>query len=220
MQGIIYKAASPDGKVYIGQTKYTLAHRKAGHKIQALKGDRRYPFCIAILEHGFSAFQWEEIDMAENQNELDAKEKYWIDFYNSTNPEHGYNGTDGGEKTVYSPETRQKISEALKGKKRSEEIRKKFSSAQKLRFQRDEGTFLGKKHTAESLQKMSEIKKGMYTGEKNPAAKLTEETARQIKIDLQAGMRICDIARKYNIPKSTVKNIKYGRTWAYIEIGA
>jgi group I intron endonuclease len=112
--------------------------RKSAHKYMALKLDRRHTFQCALLDEGFSNFTWEQIDATETAEELDEKEKRWIAFYDSTNPEKGYNGTEGGIKTVYSPEARQRISEALKGNK----------------------NHIGKRHTAESRRKMSELMKG------------------------------------------------------------
>jgi len=114
--GIIYKATEhTTGRVYIGQTIKTLARRKTNHAFAAKKGDRRGKFQIAIIEHGINAFCWEQIDTAENQYELDQKEKYWIDFYKSNNPTYGYNLTTGG--IVYNPteETKQKISVSMRG---------------------------------------------------------------------------------------------------------
>jgi group I intron endonuclease len=154
--GIIYKATGPGGKVYIGQTTETLAMRKGKHKFRAKKGDRRGAFQIALLEHGFDAFIWEQIDQADTPEELDAKEKAWIAHYDSMNPEKGYNGNDGGISYIPSEESRRKMSEAKKGKPNgwegkhlSEEHRRKLSEANK-----------GKHHSAETRRKLSEINKG------------------------------------------------------------
>ena len=146
MYGIIYKATGPSGLVYIGQTINSLATRKAHHALRTKKGDKRSAFHIALLEHGFSAFQWEQIDTAETAEELDAKEKHWIAHYQSDNPAHGYNGTDGGIKTVYSPETRRKISEAKKGKPNGKK---------------------GKRYTPEHCRHISEANKGRVISEEH-----------------------------------------------------
>jgi group I intron endonuclease len=175
MYGIIYRVTGPTGKIYIGQTVQRLERRKSFHAFRAKKGDKRQAFQIAILEHGFSSFAWEEIDQAENQEELNQKEKQWIAHYNSADPAYGYNGTAGGIKTVYSAETRrkmsaamrgkkrgppaeghrQKLSEALKGKKRSPEHCRKISESKKG----DKHPMFGKHHTEEAKQKISEAMK-------------------------------------------------------------
>ena len=154
MYGIIYKAVSTSGKIYIGQTIRTLPHRKAAHAYRTKKGDRRNSFHVALLNEGFSSFTWEQIDTAESKEELNAKEKHWIAFYKSDDPAFGFNGTEGG--IFYKPtfehrqnmsksikgktrpdmkgkpcphEVRQKISEALKGHGMSEETRRRISEA-------------------------------------------------------------------------------------------
>jgi group I intron endonuclease len=221
MYGIIYKATSPTGKVYIGQTTRTLKERKKGHKIQALNGDKRSAFQVAILEHGFSAFQWDEIDHAESKEALDAKEKHWIEYYDSMNPEKGYNNQSGGINCKASPETRRKMSKKKKGenhplygKHHSEETKRKQSEARKGKPSWNKG----KAFSPKVRHNMSEAARGKYVGEKNPRAKITEATARQIKIDLQSGMSICDIAVNYGISEYSVKHIKNGETWACIQI--
>lgn len=97
INGIIYKATNKvNGKVYIGQTVKTLEARIIGHLSSSRSG--KYPsnyFFRAMNKYGEDAFQWEEIDHADTPEELNEKEIYWIDFYNS-NGEGGYNLTDGG----------------------------------------------------------------------------------------------------------------------------
>ena len=171
--GIIYKATGPTGKVYIGQTTQTLKARKSAHKFMSLKGNKRTPFQFALLEAGFSNFTWEQIDQAENQAELDAKEKQWIARYDSMNPANGYNGTDGGISYSPSQETRKKISKSLTGKHPSEEARKKMSKTR----QGEKNHFYGKRHSEEARRKMGEAAKGC---KRRLGAILSDETKRKI----------------------------------------
>jgi len=136
--GIIYKATGPAGRVYIGQTIKSLVRRKSGHKVRALKQDRRYAFGIALLNEGFDKFTWEEIDQAENQVELDQKEKQWIAHYKSNDTAYGYNSTDGGishapwnkgKHGVYSGESLKRMSESQRGRHVSAETRAKIREA-------------------------------------------------------------------------------------------
>jgi group I intron endonuclease len=154
--GIIYKATGPTGLVYVGQTKKTLVRRKNQHKYRAKKGDRRGAFQVAILEHGFDVFVWEQIDQAETPEELDQKEKDWIDRYNSIDPTYGYNNDTGGKYGKHSEETRHKLSKLRMGenspwfgKHLSEEHRRKISKAEKGRVQ-----------SAETRRKISDALKG------------------------------------------------------------
>jgi group I intron endonuclease len=166
--GIIYKATGPGGKVYVGQTVKTLKARKGNHKYMALKGDQRTAFQCALLDEGFDAFAWEQIDQAETPEELDAKEKQWIAYYDSMNPGKGYNSTDGGTKTVYSDEARHRISKARKGIYPSRETRQKMSEARRHR----------PPTTEETRRRMSESMKGKNTWSKGK--RLSEEHRRKL----------------------------------------
>ncbi|MDR2717179.1 MAG: GIY-YIG nuclease family protein [Treponema sp.] len=226
MHGIIYKATGPTGKVYVGQTTRTLAMRKGQHKFRALKGDRRSAFQIALLDEGFSNFQWEQIDTADSKEELDKKEKLWIAHYKADKPEHGYNLQDGGIGGTPNAEARRKMSEAHRGKYPSPETRQKLSDVRKG----EKHHMYGKHHSEETRKKISEAHKGeknhnygkqreYLRGEKVHTAKITEAIARNIKLDLQTGMRICDLAKKHNTNVEVVRAIKRGNSWAWVQIG-
>jgi len=246
MHGIIYKATNTlNGKVYIGQTTQPLNERKRHHKYMSLKGDRRTPFQIALLDEGFDNFTWKQRDTFNNAEELTAKEKHWVAFYKANDPQYGYNITGGGIAAKHTEETKRKISRIVKGRKVSEETRRKISEGNKGKHNGENNPFFGKKHTEESRRKMSEaqkrkhpakpavikpkkiklpkppkILKGKATGERHPKNTTSEATALQIKIDLQAGMRICEIMRKHGVTKSVVSNIKHGYSWAWLQIPA
>lgn len=133
---IIYKITNRvNGKVYIGQTTQPLVKRWMVH---CCKGSACPYIHRAIQKYGKENFTVEQIDVACDRDELDKKEQYWIDFYDSMNPEKGYNLTSGGDHPKMSEETRKKISEAKKGEKNhiygkhhSIETRKKMSAAHK-----------------------------------------------------------------------------------------
>lgn len=51
-----------------------------------------------------------------------------------------------------------------------------------------------------------------------PASRvLTKEEAKNIKTDLQT-MRQCDVIRKYNVNRDTVRGIVRGSSWAWLEV--
>lgn len=85
------------------------------------------------------------------------KEQELIKYFNSIDRKFGYNSTSGGEHFVMNEETKQKISQSMKGNKNgfghtcSEEKKKKISEAQK-----------GKKLTKEHKQKLSEAAKNRH----------------------------------------------------------
>lgn len=97
MYGIIYKVTNTiNNKVYIGQTIKTLNERKYYHYYRAKNEPEitRTHFINAIRKYGENVFIWEQIDSANSKEELNEKEQYWINYYNSIN--YGYNIQKGG----------------------------------------------------------------------------------------------------------------------------
>ena len=196
--GIIYKATSRDGRVYIGQTTETLIGCKADHLLKL--NDVNTAFHTALIEQGFMSFTWEQIDTADSQEEANKKEKQQIAYYQSDNPAHGYNFTVPKPRYMPSKETCRKISEAKKGFTHSEETRQRISKANKGKkkpprtaehCRRISEVHKGMKHTPETRKKLSEIQKGKKRqphtaetrrkiGEANKGRKHSEETRRKL----------------------------------------
>lgn len=100
MRGIIYKATNTfNGKVYIGQTVSTLAHRKGEH-LKDAKGDSDNQFHLALYQFP-NSFTWEVLDEFSGDrrfviHSLNVAEEYHILKNDSADEAHGYNSTYGG----------------------------------------------------------------------------------------------------------------------------
>ena len=95
--GFIYKVTNKvNGKIYIGQTCRTINARWSEHLRDAFSktGKRKFIIHSAIKKYGADAFSIEQIEECPNA-ELDSRERYWINFYDSHN--HGYNVDLGGK---------------------------------------------------------------------------------------------------------------------------
>ena len=125
--GIIYQATNIyNNKIYIGKTSKTLEYRKKRH-LYTSKSKKNIYFYNAINKYGFDKFIWEILDTADTLVELNEKEIYWINKKNSMNENFGYNthlGGNGGAQT--NQKVLNKISESKKGKKLSDETKKKI----------------------------------------------------------------------------------------------
>ena len=96
--GYIYKITNIlNNKIYIGQTVKTVEKRFQQHKNNSNK-----PYFSQIVlykafnKYGIENFSCEIVEMVENEK-LDEREKYWIEYYDSYF--NGYNSTLGGRAT-------------------------------------------------------------------------------------------------------------------------
>lgn len=82
MEYIIYKITNIlNNKIYIGQTTETLKQRFKRHCGYQLN-DGTY-LHKAMKKYGIENFIIEEIERVQNQEELDLREYYWINYYES-----------------------------------------------------------------------------------------------------------------------------------------
>ena len=156
---IIYKSTNKiTEKIYIGQTTHTLDKRIKNH-IKESKIESNRPFMTSIKNYGIGNFVFEIIDSADNLNELNDKEIYWIDFYNSVSP-NGYNVTGGGQgkKMKTTKELSRIISEGLKNSEKWQKT--KNSEEYKIKMEKSFiGWFRGKKFSQEHKEKIWEKNK-------------------------------------------------------------
>lgn len=131
----IYKITNiQNNKVYIGQTIRPIKDRFHRHVNDALNNNLDTHFARAIRKYGKDSFIIEIIDEAINQTELNQKEQYWIQYYNSI--QDGYNETDAISKcggNTYKSKTLEEMS-AIKEKLRVSKIGGKNPNARKVKM--------------------------------------------------------------------------------------
>jgi len=158
---IVYRAKNKiNNKSYIGITTKTLEHRKITHQKAAKYSNRK--FYTALNKYGFDNFEWSVLDECSDMTDLETKEQYYIEKYNSLND--GYNLTSGGESIKeYSEESKELMREArvdwhksnrngFKGKTHTEEVRKQISEKLKGRVSTNKDKELSETHR-ENLSK-------------------------------------------------------------------
>ena len=131
--GLLYKLTFPNGKLYIGITRESLAMRIRRH-IQYARQGRMLALSCAIRAHGESSFiaevigqgDWDSLKQMEIAAILEHRQAGFV-LYNMTN------GGDGSLGLPRTAETKAKISAALKGRVMyfSDEHKKRISEAQK-----------------------------------------------------------------------------------------
>lgn len=150
MYGCIYKLTNTvTGKSYIGKSKFidrVINRKYQGSGILIKK---------MINQYGWNNFKTEIIDYALTREELNQREIFWIERDNSLIP-NGYNMTKGGDGGIPSDEVRKKISESGKGRKFSENHKRKISESQLGELNHN----YSKKASKETRSKMSKSKLG------------------------------------------------------------
>jgi group I intron endonuclease len=187
---IVYKATNIiNNKVYIGQTIKTLEQRRKTHE-SSPDYNSAY-FQRAIKKYGKINFKWEVLEVCQTRVQLNTQEKFWIAFYCSNKVSSGYNLTDGGDSFEFNEEikkkisqsitgekngffgkkhsasTKQKVSQANKGKKRSQ----KYKDFLKNKVKGEDNPFFGKKHTEETKRKISIKRSGVSWGNHSDLSK-------------------------------------------------
>lgn len=151
--GVIYKTTNLiENKIYIGQdSKNNTEYYGSGRKLKA-----------KIAKYGKDNFIKEILEECDI-DKLNDREVYWISYYDSMNPNIGYNLTSGGSQhVIFSDETRKKLSNANKGRTAwnkgipmSKEAKFKASIKLKGRILSDEH----KKKISQSASQISDVAK-------------------------------------------------------------
>ena len=148
---LIYKITNHvNNKLYVGKTVQSLADRWTDHLLEANRwknckqanqdfgyNSKLYP---AMAKYGFENFSIELLEVVNTIEELNAREKFWIDCLQTR--KDGYNIAAGGDGGFFF------------GCKHSEEAKAKIRKASSGRF-----------HTQAAKQKMSKAKQGHFTSE-------------------------------------------------------
>lgn len=139
MVGIYKITNTKNGKVYIGQS-INIAERWKAHRHRPFNpNSNQYDsmFYRAIRKYGIEQFTFEVLEEC-NKNDLDIKEQYYIQLYNSNNAQYGYNSTVGGKdgtpsQQILNSQQVNEIYELLQNTRISEEnIAQKFYVSQRL----------------------------------------------------------------------------------------
>ena len=117
-----------NGKVYIGQTIRDLMERWGEHQ----RPDSNSIISKAIRKYGVENFTIEQIDLADDLEELNKREIEWINNYKSVVP-NGYNLLSGGGGVGKHHSTSiQKMSKSMMGRLVSEQHRKSIAKAHSI----------------------------------------------------------------------------------------
>lgn len=176
-------------KVYIGQTMQSVENRFKQHsKPSTIKKRGTYKLYNAFKKYGINNFYFEILEEEISKNELNSKEIYYIEKYNSY--KLGYNSTNGGEsKAICKITDIELLKEMFFSGKKYEEIAN-FFKVSKVTVQR----------TLHSLK----IKRNLILTKeyllKNKDIKTNKQIAKEFNISPASVSRAY---KRYNIKKGT-----------------
>lgn len=136
MNYVVYKHTCPNGRAYIGITKQNLERRwRSGTHY-----DYNRRFFLEIVKYGWDNFKHEIIDSGLSYEAAKQKETEYIEKFKTADERFGYNRSHGvgGKGYERTPETREKLSLAHRGRRLSAEHRRRIGESNK-------GKHMGKK---------------------------------------------------------------------------
>lgn len=201
----IYKVTNLiDGKVYIGQT-VNYNKRRRSHRSHLRNGKHHNEHLQRAFDKYGEEFFAIELLTCCKREDLDSLEQRYIKEYDSCNHNKGYNMMYGGQEyRTFTKEVRTKMSRSAKGRKFTEEHKKRIGFSQR-----------GKIISKEAIEKSKQTKRRNkeHWGEKNPNALLTNEIAGEIITDLLEDVPVKEIAAKFDVNCSVVYDLMYNRTY-------
>lgn len=139
-----------------------LKRRWSRHKYEAFTKLNKKPLYQSIRKYGMDNFELIELEQ-HTKEEIDAAEQFWVSFFQSDKKEYGYNLTIGGNLHSKSLTIKPRTPSML-GKHHTPEVRQKMSEDRRG----EKNAFYGKQHTQQSKQLMSQNPNRKYFGEDNP----------------------------------------------------
>jgi group I intron endonuclease len=192
----IYKITNPKGKVYIGQSN-NIRNRFNQYKNSHFK--KQYKLFYSIEKYGYDSHTFEVLEECA-EDILNARERYWQDYYNVLQEGLNLHLTRTDDKPAkHSQETKQKIKESLIGRVMTDEHRKRMSIARLAlpeEIRKAAGQHKkGHKESEESNKKRSEKLLGIVRSEetrnkmRKPKSKSHIENIRKAKVGLKSPIK-------------------------------
>lgn len=224
MSGIIYCFTFPNNKIYIGKTQKDFNIRLRSHKYGS-KYLKNYLY-NAIRLYGWDNIKIEILCECETKEELNEKEIEFINKFDTTNPNKGYNLRSGGEGGIHHPLTKIKISQSNKGNKNGMFNKTPWNKGKKLSEEHinnlrishigqqpwNKGKELPKTgpQSEETKNKISKAN----SGENNGCAKLNCKIIKEIRQKYeQNNITQKELSSLYSISKASVNHIVNYKSW-------
>ena len=221
MYGYVYKTTNlVNNKIYVGQHK--------GNNFDSNYIGSGLLLRKAINKYGIKNFKCEIIQYCDTKNNLDEKEKYWINFFQSYKRKIGYNISSGGQggnlllnMTCEQKRSRSiKISNSLKGHYVSSETKLKIAEGNK-KYWEDHYEELCMKN--KEIRQKEEVRKAISDSKKeyfkkNPEKKINISTRQKDIWNSDEYRQQQHLTRSSERYKNLMSSKLKGKTLGYITI--
>ena len=224
--GVIYLITNNiNNKKYIGQTIQPLKNRIQQHLSKSRDKSTNTPLHNSIRKYGWCNCSVVIIDYAYSEDELNDKEIYYIEKYNTIN--EGYNLTLGGGGTTgfAAVITENKVVKAKEMIRDTYYTFREISDILDININTLFSIYYGYSWShvkvngfeprMERLENPNKIKKEKI---KKSDKILDDDIVYKIKLDMVNGLSDKDISEKYNISKYVVSKISLGKTYRYVHV--
>lgn len=202
-----YKKKTEQKVVYVGQTS-NLKRRRYQHEITDPYHEKvkeyNFPLSRGIRKYGIEEYECIILEDNISENEIDDREKYWINYYGTYEDPQGYNLTPGG-----------------KSGNRYYKFEKNIIDLAKSLIKEKRPFLEIKEITGISIEHLSEINTGKRHFDENEiyplnimtrGRKTTEEEVNNIYMLLKEGqLTIREISKKTNVSESIISSINIGQ---------
>ena len=212
--GIYQIRNTVSGLIYVGQTREGFWKRFNFHrwKLRTNNHDNKW-LQASFNKYGEDVFEFSvliEVDDPDKLNDLEVQE-----IVNARKTGHCCNISDGGDGAPGVKPTEENIRKLAElnriyntGKKASDETKQRMSDAHK-----------GKKRPEGFGSKVVETRhEKILNGEKLQTTKLTPEQVSDIKIQLMNNVSWQDLAEQYNVSRSNINAIRSNRSWTFVYV--
>lgn len=219
----IYKINFPNGKIYIGLSNH-FYRRMLEHNTDFRNN---LPIEHAIQKYGpISEFEILELINPSNRFKMREQERYWINYYDSTNKEKGYNisrGGDGAKAGCENPQAKLTEDELLdlyddlkynldiSMQQLAKNYNLNISSLSRI----NNGHTYFHENIEYPLRTPKQCKK-LISGTKNIHSKITENDLQKIYnllLNNTNNIPLKEIGEKFNLSQTTIQNINAGKSY-------
>lgn len=211
--GSIYKITCLiNNKVYIGQTVQSPPIKRWIEHYDEIRNEENQLFVYrAMRKCGIENFTFQILEENIMLKDLNNREAYYIDKYNSNNKEYGYNLTRGGHYTVKSKIDEAKVLEIIEYIKNEKEktfveIAKIFDVSREMISDINTGETWYFKNQIYPIRDNSELKN-----------KISHDQVYDIYERLLNKESLTEIAKDYNVSVTNISNINKGKIYKFLE---